>query len=229
MFDRRGIFLVITNTHIIILTGSQVDNKYKQSFMQCAYTTINRLKSHENAPSNIVEIKEDFLQSRKTSEDIELFKSLFSEAEDGNYFGIDENWTNWYVHVGKETKKSPEKSMKLSINLGQIQSDDSKQVIVEEKPSVEKKAFYTYPEEEPLSFMDLESLDPEEIMIVMTISNNQMKLYKWMSEDVEYEEDKLKDYIQSKKIEFFGEENLSNIEEIKEVPYAESEEFIALL
>ena len=92
-----------------------------------------------------------------------------------------------------------------------------------------KKNFYIYPDKEPLTFLDLDNLDPEEIVIAAcsNTTNNENKMYIWKDVELSFDEEALNDYISYIKSNFFGSGDVE-FETIDETAYKESEEFIDL-
>lgn len=94
-----------------------------------------------------------------------------------------------------------------------------------------KKLFFIFDDYKPITFLDLDNLDIEDIVVVVYIDylKNIYKLYIWNSEDLEYNQDELNDFIKNIINNHFDKnDRKNNIQIIKEFAFKESEEFLEL-
>lgn len=95
-FDKRGIFLIVTNEKIHIWIGSEISQKNKNDFLEYADYYIKKLQKYENAPSVIVE-QHDQNESQE-------FLNIWIKEENGKLenhelSSIIPEWNKWYNEV----------------------------------------------------------------------------------------------------------------------------------
>ena len=219
LFDKRGIFIIVTKSKIFLLFGSEIENKLKSQI--AAYKYIEKLKQYEKAPDDLVELNEkdimkwlnndleDIDLDDNNDEDIEEFISLFPNRFTNDIFIKNEKWDSWYNYQPKD------KTFTIGINNNSSPEN------------YDKKAFYVYPDYSPTSMMDVDDLDPEEIYVVLSENSESRKLFIWKSDDNNENDEKLSIYINNLKGMFFSSQ--AEIEVIEEMPLDESYEFLKLL
>ena len=218
MFDKRGIFIIVSINNIYIWIGSKINLKMKDIYLDNAKNYILLLQKYENAPKNdIIYINEgneddNFLNDLlKNNEKISKFKYSISD--------IFSDWNNWYKDISLCNKNNKKDNLNLNIKVTHEQI---------------KKGFFLYPNEIQECVIDFDDLSDDEFLIACVYQNQKGKIYQWKGKEIDLSEEKCNEYKKKVVKIFFKEMKLSdndinNMECINEIPMEESDEFLDLI
>ena len=218
MFDKRGIFIIVSINNIYIWIGSKINLKMKDIFLDNAKNYIKLLQKYENAPKNdIIYINEgneddNFLNDLlKNNEKISKFKYSISD--------IFSDWNNWYKDISLCNKNNKKDNLNLNIKVTHEQI---------------KKGFFLYPNEIQECVIDFDDLSDDEFLIACVYQNQKGKIYQWKGKEIDLSEEKCNEY-KKKVVKIFfkdmklSDNDINNMECINEIPMEESDEFLDLI
>ena len=218
MFDKRGIFIIVSINNIYIWIGSKINLKMKDIYLDNAKNYIKLLQKYENAPKNdIIYINEgneddNFLNDLlKNNEKISKFKYSISD--------IFSDWNNWYKDISLCNKNNKKDNLNLNIKVTHEQI---------------KKGFFLYPNEIQECVIDFDDLSDDEFLIACVYQNQKGKIYQWKGKEIDLSEEKCNEY-KKKVVKIFfkdmklSDNDINNMECINEIPMEESDEFLDLI
>ena len=218
MFDKRGIFIIVSINNIYIWIGSKINLKMKDIYLDNAKNYIKLLQKYENAPKNdIIYINEgneddNFLNDLlKNNEKISKFKYSISD--------IFSDWNNWYKDISLCNKNNKKGNLNLNIKVTHEQI---------------KKGFFLYPNEIQECVIDFDDLSDDEFLIACVYQNQKGKIYQWKGKEIDLSEEKCNEY-KKKVVKIFfkdmklSDNDINNMECINEIPMEESDEFLDLI
>ena len=212
LFDKRGVFIVVSLKNIYIWLGKNISPTMKQLYIDAANKYIPLLQQYEHAPQTIItvndgETNEDFINDLLNTEERKMkYRNHLSDEFC--------EWNNWYKEkpLKKEDKKTEGTSS--SINL----------------PSEEtKKAFFLYPTNLPDFVLDFDDLNDNQYLIATVNKGDKKLLYKWKGNSNTLTDEECVTYMNKVIEEFFKQKDTTGIDIIDEVPMEESDEFLNLL
>ena len=212
LFDKRGVFIVVSLKNIYIWLGKNISPTMKQLYIDAANKYIPLLQQYEHAPQTIItvndgETNEDFINDLLNTEERKMkYRNHLSDEFC--------EWNNWYKEkpLKKEDKKTEGTSS--SINL----------------PSEEtKKAFFLYPTNLPDFVLDFDDLNDNQYLIATVNKGDKKILYKWKGNSNTLTDEECVTYMNKVIEEFFKQKDTTGIDIIDEVPMEESDEFLNLL
>ena len=218
MFDKRGIFIIVSINNIYIWIGSKINLKMKDIYLDNAKNYIKLLQKYENAPKNdIIYINEgneddNFLNDLlKNNEKISKFKYSISD--------IFSDWNNWYKDISLCNKNNKKDNLNLNIKVTHEQI---------------KKGFFLYPNEIQECVIDFDDLSDDEFLIACVYQNQKGKIYQWKGKEIDLSEEKCNEY-KKKVVKIFfkdmklSDNDINNMECINEIQMEESDEFLNLI
>lgn len=206
--DDRGVYIICNVDKVYILIGKQVDDKTKNNFVEFAYKYINTIKKNEHIANG-----EPIVMDQLIGE-----KEVVAFAKENNtLLTIKKNIdiSKYYIDLEADYFNFPE--------------------IKDESEYVLKKAFFFYPNEVPFKVLDLDFLTNDEFLVACSDNGLLSIMYIWKGTEFKESEEEIERYIDYIKKSFFTfldiepPRNDENIIELKEIPYEESEDFMALL
>ena len=206
--DDRGVYIICNVDKVYILIGKQTADKTKNHFVEFAYKYINKIKECEHIANG-----EPTLIEQEIGE-----KEVVAFAKENNtLLTIKKNIdiSKYYIDLETEYFTFPE--------------------IKDESEYVLKKAFFFYPNEVPFKVLDLDFLTNDEFLVACSDNGVLSVMYIWKGLEFKESQEEIERYIDYIKKSFFTfldiepPKNGGNIIEINELPFEESEDFMALL
>ena len=209
IFDKRGMFIICDKENYFIIQGSKIYEKNKEKYFNFAKFYIETIHSFENLISNF-EKNNSFEIIEEGKKNIKL-ENLMNENNIKIEFGFNNNLDKYYI------------------DLNEIKDEKNLNDYLNEKEIKIKKGFYFYPKNECYKILSLDDLNEDDYLISCFENENNKKIFIWKGLNCKIlneEEEKFKnDVIES----FFDKNNYNHIEEIVEIPFEESDDFMELL
>ena len=208
IFDQRGMFIICDKENYYIIQGKKIYEKNIEKYLNFAKVYIGKIHYFENLISNYENNNFEVIEEGKNN--IQLEKIL----NDNNInieFGFNNTLDKYYIDLN-ETEK--EKKVNENFNEKEIKI---------------KKGFYFYPKKECYKILSLDDLNESDYLICCFENDNNKKIFIWKGFNcniLNEEEEQFKNYVIEN---FFDLNNINNLEEITEIPFEESDDFMELL
>jgi protein-tyrosine phosphatase len=232
MFDKRGIFIIVSLNKVYLWLGSKISSTNKDIYLKTALDYINILKEYEHAP--VDESGPIYMYDEKENE--EFINELLTTKEKKEMFknkisDIFPEWNSWYKEIkiggGKNNLKDKNNGGNLNDNNFDSKYNNGNNIEI-------KKGFFVYPNDKPDTVLDLDDLTDETYLVACVYQNNKPKIFLWKGKFVDINEKSLTEYKNKVKKYFFeeynfSEEELNKIECVNEIPLEESDEFLSFI
>ena len=209
IFDKRGMFIICDKENYFIIQGSKIYEKNKEKYFNFAKFYIETIHSFENLISNF-EKNNSFEIIEEGKKNIKL-ENLINENNIKIEFGFNNNLDKYYI------------------DLNEIKDEKNINDNLNEKEIKIKKGFYFYPKKECYKILSLDDLNESDYLICCFENDNNKKIFIWKGFNcniLNEEEEQFKNYVIEN---FFDLNNINNLEEITEIPFEESDDFMELL
>ena len=210
ILDKRGFYIICDKFNCFFLQGSEINQMNKQKYLNYAKYYIEKIHQNEYLILNYDKNNFSYEIIEEGNKNLILEKFL-NENNINIEFSINCELDKYYIDLGKIEENGN--------NLNNYLID---------KEELIKKGFYFYPKNEVYKILNLDDLNDDDYLIACFDNEISKKIFIWKGPNCNInniEEESFKNYV---KINFFN--NCKKIiEEIIEIPFEESDDFMELL
>ncbi len=210
ILDQRGFYIICDKLNCFLLQGSKIYENNKEKYLNYAKYYIEKIHQNEYLILNYDKNNFSYEIIEEGNKNLILEKFL-NENNINIEFSINCELDKYYIDLSKIEENGN--------NLNNYLID---------KEELIKKGFYFYPKKEVYKILNLDDLNDDDYLIACFDNEISKKIFIWKGPNCNInnnEEESFKDYV---KINFFNNCN-KNIEEITEIPFEESDDFMELL
>ena len=209
ILDQRGFYIICDKLNCFLLQGNKIYENNKEKYLNYAKYYIEKIHQNEYLILNYDKNNFSYEIIEEGNKNL-LFEKFLNENNINIEFGILSDYDKYYIDLSKIEENGN--------NFNNYLND---------KEELIKKGFYFYPKNECYKILNLDDLSDDDYLIACFDNDITKKIFIWKGSNCNIsnnEEESFKDFV---KLNFF--QNNKNIEEIIEIPFEESDDFMELL
>ena len=209
ILDQRGFYIICDKINCFLLQGNKIYEANKEKYLNYVKYYIEKIHENEHLILNYDKNNFSYEIIEEGNKNL-LFEKFLNENNIHLEFGILSDYDKYYIDLSKIEENGN--------NFNNYLND---------KEELIKKGFYFYPKNECYKILNLDDLSDDDYLIACFDNDITKKIFIWKGSNCNIsnnEEESFKDFV---KLNFF--QNNKNIEEIIEIPFEESDDFMELL